>query len=266
MAKKAKKQEDTNGWLGSYSDMVTLLMTFFVVMLSMSSTDTEKVDAVIQSLRAAGYDSALLIPIENPGDLTDIVTELPGIVSLPEDALTMDTLYEVMSSYVTENGMQSSMTVSRRGELVHIQFNSSVLFEPDRYSMLQGSKPLLTFVGEVLGLYDEKIRAINVGGHTARTGRASSDVSDWRLSGERAATVAIFLEDECGIDRAKMVVIGYGDNYPIADNSTEAGRSQNRRVEIVIVGADTQDNFDIYGVLGGAAQESGDNVPPVVEP
>jgi hypothetical protein len=61
----------------------------------------------------------------------------------------------------------------------------------------------------------------------------------------------MYLEDY-GIEKAKMITIGYGDNYPIADNATETGRSQNRRVELVIVGTDSPDSFDVYGVLGGS--------------
>ena len=257
--KKAGGGDDSGSWLNTYADMVTLLMTFFVLLLSMANTDTERIDAVMASLRAAGYDSAILIPIDSEfsDGLPEDFVELPiGFEGMPTEVMTMDTLFEALSSFVVDSGMQESMTVSKRGELVHIQFNSAILFEPDRFTMQPASRPLLTFVGDVLRLYDEKIRFINIGGHTARTGRATSDVSDWRLSGERAATVAMFLEDEAGIARQKMVTIGYGDNYPIADNETEAGRSQNRRVELVIVGTESSSSFDIYGVLGGAIQDT----------
>ena len=251
---KKKQDVDSKAWLDSYSDMVTLLMTFFIVMLSMSNTDTEKVDAVLQSLRAAGIDTAIIIPIDQGGDMIPGLVDIPSIGGIPAEVMSMDTLYEVMSAYVLENDMGGAMKVTKNGELVHIQFSSAILFNPDSHSMLTASRPLLSFVGEILKLYDEKIRFINIGGHTARTGRASSGVSDWRLSGERAATVAMFLEDEVGIPRQKMVTIGYGDNYPIADNSTDAGRSQNRRVELVIVGTESPLSFDIYGVMSGAIQ------------
>ena len=257
--KKISADDGGNEWLNTYADMVTLLLCFFVLLFSMSSTDTEKMDAFMKALSAAGISSAILVPLEEgmAADLSgDFVEVPPGYEGMPMSVMSMDTLYEALSGYVTDNAMQDSMNVSKRGELVHIQFNSSILFNPDAYTMQTGSRPLLDFVGEVLKLYDDKIRFINIGGHTARTGRTSSTVSDWRLSGERAATVAVFLENEAGIDRQKMVTIGYGDNYPIADNDTEEGRSQNRRVELVIVGTESSSSFDIYGVMSGAISES----------
>ena len=270
MAKKQKEAINSEAWLNSYADMVTLLMTFFVVLLSMSSSDTEKIDAFIASLGISGEQSVIFVPVDPGLDLSDmslqdIITEFPGAIGssmFPSDLLTMDTLFEDLSSYIADNDMSGSVTVSKRGELVHIQFSSSILFEPDRYVMQKGSEPLLTFVGDVLKLYNDKIRSINIGGHTARTGRTSSDVSDWRLSGERAATVAMFLQDVSGIEKSKMLTIGYGDNYPIADNSTEEGRSKNRRVEIVVVGTESSSNFDVYGILGGGALVEDENGPP----
>jgi len=263
MARKAKAEEGaSDAWLSSYADMVTLLMTFFVLLLSMSAVEEEKFDAVIASLRSAGFNTGIFIPIDDEGGIGfDFIEDfpgfpdLPGLMELPEDVLSMGTLFEVMSAYIAENEMSSAMTVTRQGEMVHIQFSSAILFEPDQYTMLPGSRPLLTFVSDVLSLYDEKIKNINIGGHTARTGRTNTGVSDWRLSSERAATVAMFLEEN-GVDKMKMVTIGYGDNFPIADNATEIGRSQNRRVELVIVGSDSAENFDVYGVLGGGGLQT----------
>ena len=66
------------------------------------------------------------------------------------------------------------------------------------------------------------------------------------LSGERAAVVAMYFEQEKGIQPDKLIAMGYGDNYPVGDNSTEAGRRLNRRVELVIIGNDSDFNMDVY--------------------
>jgi chemotaxis protein MotB len=169
--------------------------------------------------------------------------------------MTMDTLYEQIKEYIESQGMDADVSISKHEDIIYIRFSSQILFEPDRYQLVENSLPLLSFVGEVLKLYEEKIRVINICGHTAQTGRVSSTVNDWRLSGERAATVAIFFQDGWHIDKKKMITFGYGDNYPIADNATEPGRQQNRRVELVIVGEESLANFDVYGILGGIFDE-----------
>jgi chemotaxis protein MotB len=169
--------------------------------------------------------------------------------------MNMDTLYEQIKEYVESQGMEAAVSISKQDDIVYIRFSSQILFEPDRYQLVEDAVPLLSFIGEVLKLYEEKIRVINVCGHTAQTGRVNPAVSDWRLSGERAATVAMFLEDIWSFDKRKLITFGYGDNYPIADNANEAGRQQNRRVELVIVGEESLVNFDVYGILGDIFDE-----------
>ncbi|MCL2166823.1 MAG: flagellar motor protein MotB [Clostridiales bacterium] len=240
MARKQRNSGSGETWLNTYADMVTLLLTFFVVMLSMSVIEAEKFDILVKSLTPGSERG-----VQQPGD-AEVYLEMP-----PEAGRSMDSLYQAVYSYVQENQMETAVSVSKVEDIVFIRFSSALLFEPDRYTLLASSRPLMKFVGDVLMLYDSRIRNINVCGHTARTGRINSDVSDWRLSGERAATVAMFLEDESGIEKSKMITFGYGDNYPIAENDTEAGRSQNRRVELVVVGMESAANFDVYGVMSG---------------
>ena len=257
MARKSKGGEGGETWLNTYADMVTLLLTFFVVMLSMSTIEVEKFDALVRSLNP-GSDKG----VAEKGEATFIVEE-------PQEGLSLDTLYQLISEHIQENNMEESISVEKQGDMVFIRFSSHMLFEPDSYVMLSGSRPLMEFVGASLKLYEEKIRTINIMGHTARTGRPNSEVNDWRLSSERAATVAIFFEDFARFDKNKMITFGYGDNYPIADNTFEAGRRQNRRVELVVVGTESMANFDVYGVLNGAYDENGgggDILTPMIPP
>ncbi len=240
-----RKRDDDGGgtWLDTYADMVTLLLTFFVVLVGMASFETETIDILIRSFGGAQ------ILEQGAGGAGGAYSA--GEIAGSEAELTMDSLYQHIKDYVESQGMEAAVSISKHEDIVYIRFSSQILFQPDRYVLVEEAKPLLGFIGEVLKIYEEKIRVINVCGHTAQTGRAKSEVSDWRLSGERAATVAMFFEDERDIDKQKMITFGYGDNYPIADNSTEPGRQQNRRVELVIVGEKSLINFDVYGILGG---------------
>ena len=245
MARKPR-EESGDTWLNTYADMVTLLLTFFVVMLSMSVIETEKFDILIKSL--------------TPGDARGVIQLGDAEVHIeqpPVAGTSMDMLYEILRDYVQEQQMEAEISISKMEDVVLIRFSSALLFEPDRFTMLPGSRPLMEFMGDTLNLYQNHIRTINVAGHTARTGRINSDISDWFLSGQRAASVATFFEDVSGIDKAKMITFGYGDNFPIADNDTEAGRSRNRRVDLVVVGVESIVNFDVYGVLSDILEDEG---------
>jgi len=256
MARKSREEGGGESWLNTYADMVTLLLTFFVVMLSMSVIEAEKFDVLVKSLTPGSEKG-----VAQPGNAETVHEQPP--MDITADILTMDSLYEYINNYVSENQMEQDISISSAENIVFIRFNSAMLFEPDRYTLLAGSRPILGFIGDVLKLYEDKIKTINICGHTARTGRINSEVSDWRLSGERAATVAMFFEDDSYIDKAKMITFGYGDNYPIADNDTEAGRMENRRVELVIVGKESVENFDVYGMLSDVMSSSkGDILTP----
>ncbi|CBA15656.1 OmpA family protein [Xanthomonas albilineans] len=104
---------------------------------------------------------------------------------------------------------------------ITFDFNQSTL-KPQFYSALNG-------VAKTLSEYNQTM--IEVVGHTDNIG---SDAVNQRLSEQRASSVAAYLTAQ-GVQPERIQTLGAGKKYPIADNSTEAGRAQNRRVEIRVV-------------------------------
>lgn len=245
---KRKREESSGGsWLDTYADMVTLLLTFFVVMFSMSSVEQEKWDALIRSFIGEGEASQVVFMDDDPptgsgvavNEHDEYFTDDNGIetseIAMPEN---VEDLYEYLNEYVTQNNLQSSVSLSKDSGVVYIRFSNNTLFKPNKYDLTEEARPMLDYLGKALKLIEDKINVIQVSGHTADMGRPSLEVNDWRLSGERAASVVIYLEEVNQIKKGIFVTNGYGDNYPIADNSTEDGRRQNRRVELTIVGTE----------------------------
>lgn len=230
-------------WLNTYADMVTLLLTFFAVLISMSNTDEKKFEEFIKSFQHVSSTSVVEEAMGNAAGNTD--------VEISTD-LTMDSLYEYLKTYVEENDKTGTVSVEKGAGVVYIRFSSDMFFEPNLYSLRAESYPILSFVCDGLKLYESKIRMVDICGHTASVAPGSTNVSDWRLSGERAATVAIYLEEQMGFDPAKMMLQGYGKNYPVATNATEEGRRRNRRVELIVIGNEVDMDFDIYNVLDSA--------------
>ncbi len=237
MAKKSKDETNPDAWMATYSDMVTLLLCFFAVMLSMSTTSEAKFQAFVNSLQMQGADIVAVDPPQDGASQEAVVTG------------SIDSLYAYLKDYVEENGKEEQISLSKQEDMVFIRFQNDLFFEPDRYVLRADCVDTVNFITNGLKQFESTIRTVNICGHTAETGRQDSTISDWRLSGERAATIAISLEETAGFDKSKILVTGYGSNYPVASNASETERKLNRRVELIVVGKESQSNPDFYATL-----------------
>jgi outer membrane protein OmpA-like peptidoglycan-associated protein len=131
----------------------------------------------------------------------------------------------------------TGVDVVRNGDNITLDIPGGVTFAFDSANLNTQFYPVLDKVATTLGEYNKTV--IEVAGHTDSVGSASYNQ---QLSERRANSVASYLGNR-GIDRARMVTIGAGKDHPIASNTTEEGRAQNRRVEITIVPV-TQESVD----------------------
>jgi outer membrane protein OmpA-like peptidoglycan-associated protein len=115
---------------------------------------------------------------------------------------------------------------------VVISILEKVYFDTGRATIQERSHPLLKEVAQVIR--SNALGTIEIGGHTDSQGAASSNQ---RLSQQRAEAVRTFLIDN-GIDGSQLLAVGYGEERPVADNGTAAGRATNRRVEFTVLAAD----------------------------
>ncbi len=120
-------------------------------------------------------------------------------------------------------------SIQREADLLAITFRSDLMFDVNSSALKAGSHDELFRVSQVLNQYPQT--RIQVAGHTDSTG---SDDHNQRLSERRAEVVKNALVGN-GVNPARITTIGYGKTRPIADNSTEAGRQMNRRVQINII-------------------------------
>ncbi len=114
-------------------------------------------------------------------------------------------------------------------DVLTVTFKSDYLFASNSYTLLPGAYDELNRVANVLRQYPETI--IQISGHTDSTG---SDEANQRLSERRAESVRNALIN-MGVNPSRLTMVGYGESRPIASNNTEAGRQQNRRVEVRII-------------------------------
>jgi outer membrane protein OmpA-like peptidoglycan-associated protein len=123
----------------------------------------------------------------------------------------------------------SGVSVVRDGDNINLIMPGNITFDTDRANIKSDFHSVLDSVALVLEEFDKTI--IAVAGHTDSTG--SRDYNQ-QLSEKRARSVASYLKAH-EIVEARFDVIGFGEDYPIADNTTPAGRSQNRRVELTLI-------------------------------
>ena len=123
----------------------------------------------------------------------------------------------------------TGVDVIRQGDDLILRMPSGITFPVDSYRIQPQFENTLNSVASTLSSYNQTY--VDVLGHTDSTG---SDAYNQTLSVNRAQSVASYLESR-GVARARMGVRGYGESQPIASNDTEAGRAQNRRVEIKVV-------------------------------
>lgn len=255
MIRKNRGGEEGGGdaWMNTYADMVTLLLTFFAVLLSMSSVNQEKFNAFIRSFSNLPPEviEELINPGDNPEDSIDPLAPTPEEVTQ-----AMFNLYEKLSQYVAENGMQDAISIQKVNNIIYVRFDSSIFFAPDEAVMLEGSEKVLDFIGDGIKQYERMIERMAVCGHTA-TVSEDYPVDDWMLSSQRAAVVAMFFDKQKNFDPKKMITLGFGKNLPIAENETEPGRMQNRRVELTILGTNSGLNFDPYTGLSDLYETTG---------
>lgn len=244
--------------MNTYSDLVTLLLCFFVLLFSMSSVDAEKWEMLVNAMTNSDRNAILVAPELEPGENMQegggedgtLVTEIEdgaGTVSGdPADLTDFNELFAFLQKYVEDNGLSESIEVMSSGDnVVYIRFRNSIFFMPDKADLRPEALEILGYLGDCLKAVEDQIYVISINGHTAQVDTPGVYVvSDWLLSGERSSQVAKYLDEEKGVTPAKLRPMGYGKNFPIADNSTPEGREQNRRVDITIV-RDTGASSDV---------------------
>lgn len=254
MARKKSEDEPCGNWMDTYGDMVTLLLTFFVMLFSMSSVDMEKFAVLVRAFTSQDPDTINIVldqtgindEFDYPSNRTDEENKNSILQNATLEEISemvpqnFDDLYEYLKAYVEKSGMEGSVTVSKPADgCVFLRFQDNIFFDPDSSALRRDATPLLDFLGNCLLGVQDQVMTVNINGHTADPRIDNYGVSDWRLSGERAANVAVYFEEKKGFDPKKLLPIGYGKNFPVADNSTPEGREKNRRVDMMIISDNT---------------------------
>lgn len=268
MARKKQQKGGSSGapaWMATFSDLMNLLLCFFVLLFSMSTVDAEKFEMVIASLQSsfsvlpAGGSSvgegqlisAGISQLENLSiyfDNTELgAGETDQADQSVEDAYNeaalseSERMSEQINEQIAQYGIQSQVEVEFNAQYVLLTLNGALLFDSGKAEIKTEALPLIDKVGDILSSYESNV--IEIEGHTDNVPISNAKYENNNvLSMYRALSVADYIRATTDVDPAKIKSSGRGEYVPIADNSTPEGRAKNRRVEIKIYNAYNSDN------------------------
>lgn len=259
MAKRPEEpKKGSPEWMTTFSDLMNLLLCFFVLLFSMSSVDAQKFELVVASLQSSfsilpsggasigdgmmvssGVSQLPMLDIYfNEMANSESDTEEEGEKDLKEEyqekALAeSEEMAEQIEKLAEQYGIQDQVEVEFNAEYVLLYLNGTLLFDSGKSELKAEANPLIEKIGKILQKYDKNM--IEVEGHTDNVPISSAKYKDNNvLSMFRALTVADYLREVTTIEPSHIKSSGRGEYVPIADNSTPEGRARNRRVEIKI--------------------------------
>lgn len=261
MARKKREEESGGNWMDTYGDMVTLLLTFFIVLYSFSSVEEEKWADIVRAFNNRGANKVDQIVLT----VKDEKGEDPGYnVGETND---VEALFEIIQAYIEDNGLEEDVTVSKSEEAeeilgpvdsnVFMEIQEKISFIPDTSILTEESYEVLDFLGDALKKVDDKVLCVVIMGHTASF--EASEVDSRMLSAERASVISNYFEENFEISPKKFVPIGWANLYPISNNDNQEGRAKNRRVEISIISKDSYigKNKELLKIMGIELGEDG---------
>ena len=240
--KKRGGGDEGGSWMDTYGDLVTLLMTFFVLLYSMSSIDSAKWDVFVRSIfpnGRPGDKSAEQIIINGQATDKDEPAGEIGDSGAPENTVdpnNINELYLQIAQALNGAGIDG-VEVSRGQDYTFVVFKDKAFFAGDSSVITPQGQETLSIFCDTIAPDANKLSQVNIMGHTAQADpeRANNPRNDRILSVMRAAEVCLFIQGRGIISPDKLVSIGYGQFHPIADNATSDGRAKNRRVEILLI-------------------------------
>lgn len=271
MAKKKPEEAPAGSpaWMATFSDLMNLLLCFFVMLFSMSTIAEDKLEQIVASMNssfsvfsggATAIGDGILVSngVSQLNELSEYINSIGKTAESDSDASDLkehdnepqgieeikekmeehqlnenEEMAENIAEAVGESNLSDQIEISFTAQYVQLSMKGALLFDSGSAELKEESKKLLDKVGVILERYASG--EIEIEGHTDNVPMHSAKyASNEELSDARALSVFYYLVQNTTLDPAGLKHAGMGERVPIADNSTAEGRSKNRRVEIKI--------------------------------
>ena len=233
MGKKKLESGGAPGWMVTFGDMMSLLLTFFVLLFTFSTLDVVKFREVIISLQGAMGVLSGGPQILNMGDI-------PTRPQPTEDAAVnplLDVLQLQVEEVIEKADAEDVVDVEKTKKGLLIRFKDKALFDSGKAEIKPGMRTVVQEVAKYLSGIENDIE---IQGHTDNVPISTAQFpSNWELSQARAAAVLnqrlSVAPVEGAWDQGRFSIAGYGEYHPIASNETAEDRQSNRRVDVFIL-------------------------------
>jgi chemotaxis protein MotB len=238
---KKKPSSGTGGWIVTFSDMMSLLLTFFILLYSISTVDAQKFKNITEYLQLAlsgdGRPSIMDGGTENVTTPLDeepfAETESPTDQQMEPVTAEILQMYNKINQYVTDIELQAEVSVMMISSGVFVEIKDAILFESGSAQLKDTGIELL---GKLEAMLNDFENDIVVEGHTDNVPMNSLMYpSNWELSAARAVAVLRYLNEQMNVEPTRLSARGYGEYSPLAPNDTALNRARNRRVNLMIV-------------------------------
>ena len=229
--------EESAEWMATFADLSTLLLTFFVLLLSFSNMDVKQFREMLGSVQDAfGVQKQIAGSVEaissSPVELSMDQNDGAGFASKPGENVDANAeMMEQISQYVENQDLQDDVEVKNTPRGVIVRVKEGALYGSGSADLDEKSKKILD---KISGIHGKFADSVQIEGHTDNQPmRSKKYPSNWELSTARAIAAMNYMSNEGGVDKGKIGVAGYADSKPIDTNDTPEGRAKNRRIEFV---------------------------------
>lgn len=237
MSKKKHHHEEhiDETWLIPYADMLTLLLALFIVLFAMSQVDTKKFEMVKKALETVfkGGTGVMENSSSTPTDGSSDTEQDMRIIEALQEAKELKELKENLDKYIAEQGLTKQVETKIASEGLQISFHDAALFASGKADLRPEAFRVLDTISRLL---ESQTNEIRIAGHTDNLPIHTAEFpSNWDLSAKRSLNVMKHILNNKNLDPSRFTAVGYGEYRPKEPNTTEEGRAQNRRVEVLII-------------------------------
>ena len=237
MGRKSKEPEKpSSAWLGTYGDMITLMLCFFVMLYNPSEIDITQMATITQSLQMQETESVtggLSLSAGQLSDLGNNINSLPSLEKGKSLGLAKKKAVSLFAPDIKSNKI--TITSDERGLIITL-LSDNYFEEGSAELNINETRQTLLRLAEFFKSDELKDRRFRIEGHTDNVSVSEDSIypSNWELSAARAVNVLHYLADY-GVKEDNFSVAGYADTRPKFSNDTPEGRAYNRRVDIIIL-------------------------------
>ncbi len=216
-------------WMTTFADLVTLLLTFFVLLLSMANMEEVKFAEASASIRSAFGAHSLPAPSKFS---IPVIPSPPISKFSPIQNEMASKIYKQIQSQLKSDKIPDDVELIKRGnDTIILRISDSILFKKGTATVSPTAYPTLRSLADIIRPLPMGLR---IEGHTDNTPISDRKISNWNLSVERAVSVMRFLKKSDLMPLDRMAAIGYGPDRPLVPNTTEENKAKNRRVDFVL--------------------------------